>query len=384
MDQYLSFAVATWELTSGLEHQDVSVKYWVTEWLILTLPSHGWGKCWQWWECCVHCIMVLLHSSAGRCPRVIQIKRRYFCPVGLRVPTGLFCTDLHLMLQKEWSVSQKLSWIGNFANHILEKKPNSTEKTPNPPPPHPPRPLWKWNTLTAFIYSLLFSMCSADLSACPGGAPRSAHQSHVAVGGERAGGDGAAQLALPGGDGQFPAQHGTAAEDSDWAGQAGQLLIPWGCCHTGQNPGWCGEERGNCATGAEGAQPWAPLGLSGEQSSSWLRQWYWKLFLQALKAMLAREIFPSYLYRGERNKVFWDSRSCGQQAGCTVSCYDPELSHQLCINLRDVGTESWSEKAGECSAVQWLLSGEPASWSLSMGYVEQLITEFMGKCSVSV
>lgn len=58
-------------------------------------------------------------------------------------------------------------------------------------------------------------MSSVDLSACPGSAPHDAHQSHVAVGGERAGGDGAAELALPGGDGQFPAQHSTAAEDSD-------------------------------------------------------------------------------------------------------------------------------------------------------------------------
>lgn len=106
-----------------------------------------------------------------------------------------------------------LDW--KFCNHILKKKPNCIEKAQNPTA-HTPSPAtisWKLNTLS--IYSLLFLMSSVDLSACPGSAPRDAHQSHVAISGERAGGDGAAELALPGGDGQFPAQHSAAAEDSD-------------------------------------------------------------------------------------------------------------------------------------------------------------------------
>ncbi|XP_027517938.1 deformed epidermal autoregulatory factor 1 homolog isoform X2 [Corapipo altera] len=92
--------------------------------------------------------------------------------------------------------------------------------------------------------------CAADvspqnrvnLSPRPGRAPHDPHQGHVAVGGERAGGDGAAELALPGGDGQLPAQHRPAAEEPDRAGQAGQLLLPRGRRHTGQDPGGRGEE----------------------------------------------------------------------------------------------------------------------------------------------
>lgn len=68
----------------------------------------------------------------------------------------------------------------------------------------------------------------------------------------------------------------------------------------------------------------------------------------------------------------------------TIWCHDPELFHQLSMNLWDVGTESWSENADECSAVQWLLSGELGCWRLSVGYMEQLMPEFMGKRSVPV
>lgn len=86
------------------------------------------------------------------------------------------------------------------------------------------------------LYTLFLPFFSANLAPCPGSAPHHSHQSHIPLGGERAGGDGAAELAVPGGDGQFPAAHGPAAEDSDRAGQAGQLLLPGSCRHTGQNP----------------------------------------------------------------------------------------------------------------------------------------------------
>lgn len=79
-------------------------------------------------------------------------------------------------------------------------------------------------------------MFSVDPNPCSLSAPLNPHQSHLAISGEWAGSDRATKLAVLGGDGQLPAQHRPAAEVSHRTGQAGQLLLPRGCCHASENP----------------------------------------------------------------------------------------------------------------------------------------------------
>ncbi|XP_024902095.1 deformed epidermal autoregulatory factor 1 homolog isoform X3 [Pteropus alecto] len=79
----------------------------------------------------------------------------------------------------------------------------------------------------------------ADAAAGPG-CP-ALQQARVPRSGQRARDVGAAELAVPGGDGQLAAQHGPAAEDAVRAGQAGQLL-PRSRRGPGPHSGRCGAQ----------------------------------------------------------------------------------------------------------------------------------------------